>query len=531
MPDNNQSFSPVPEAKTVPKKRTHLSFVWVIPLIAAVAGVWIAMTKILNQGPEITITFRSADGLEAHKTKIRYNGIDVGQIGTLRISEDLKNIIATAKMDPKTEKFLLKDTKFWVVRPQISGANISGLSTILSGAYVGVEIGKSKENGRSFEALDDAPLETGGIIGHFFTLHTSDLGSLTKGTPIFYRRLPAGKVADYELDKSGKFLNVTIFVQAPYDQFVTADTRFWQASGINVSLTAGGLQVQTESLLSILVGGIAFETPVTAAEPPPAAADTVFNLAKDRTEALRPAPTNPQKYVFIFKESLRGLTVGAPVELEGITIGTVTEIHSQFDPNTFEFSAPVTVEVDPTRFGVSIVGAPIANNPDPDAARRKMLEVFVARGLRGQLKTGNLLSGSRFISLDFFPDASPVTLDWSKTPLEIPTKDGSIESIETGVASVVHKLNAIPFSEIGTNLNKTIASLNQTLAGAQGTLTNADQLLNNTSQMFAPGAALDAQLNNTLQQVGGAAQALRILADYLERHPESLLQGKPGEAK
>jgi paraquat-inducible protein B len=521
----------VPASKVVAKPPARFSIIWLIPLVAALAGLWVAINTIRNEGPKITITFKSADGLDANKTKIRYNGVEVGELSAIRLSDDYQSVIATAKMSPKTEQFLRKDTKFWVVRPQISGANVSGLSTIISGAYIGMEIGKSKDSERHYEALPNAPLETGGVTGRFFTLKTPQLGSLGKGTPIYYRRLQAGQVSNYELDPSGKFLNVTVFVQAPYDQYVTGDTRFWQASGIDLSLTANGLRVQTESVLSILVGGIAFETPVTDTPLPPAGADATFTLAKDREQAFRPPAQNPQKFKFVFTESLRGLTVGAPVEINGITIGEVLEIHAQFDAGLGEFTAPVTVQVDPARYGVDFLNAPVTGTAEDIASHRKALDTFVARGLRAQLKTGSFISGSRFVALDFFPDAPPVTLDWTQTPVQLPTLPGSMESIEAGVVGVIKKLERLPLAELGTNLNKTVANLDKTLVGAQGTLTNADLLLKNASGFIAPDSAFDAQLNAMLQQVGGAAQAMRVLADYLERHPEALLRGKSGSAK
>ncbi len=521
----------VPESKVVAKPRARFSSVWLIPIVAALAGIWVAITTIRNEGPKITIIFKSAEGLEANKTKIRYNGVEVGELSAIRLSDDYQSVIATAKMSPQTEEFLRKDTKFWVVRPQISGANISGLSTIISGAYIGMEIGKSKSSERRYEALKNAPLETGGVTGHFFTLKTPQLGSLNKGTPVYYRRLQAGQVSDFELDPSGKFLNVKVFIQAPYDRYVTGDTRFWQASGIDLSLTANGLRVQTESVLSILVGGIAFETPVTDSPLPPAATDTTFTLAKDRAEAFRPPAQNPQKFKLVFTESLRGLTVGAPVEINGITIGEVTDIHAQFNAKLGEFTAPVTIQVDPARFGVDFLNAPTTGSAEDIAVHRKTLDTFVARGMRAQLKTGSFISGSRFVAIEFFPDAPLATLDWSQSPVQIPTLPGSMESIEAGVVGVIKKLDQLPLAEIGTNLNKTVNNLDRTLVGAQGTLTNADQLLKNAGNFIAPDSAFDAQLNVMLQQVGGAAQAMRVLADYLERHPEALLRGKSGSAK
>src|SRR5271155_2875109 len=210
MPDNNQSFPQVPESKTVAKKRTRLSLVWVIPIVAAAAGVWIAVTRIMNKGPEITIVFTSADGLEANKTKVIYNGLDVGTLTTIRLAPDHSHVIATAAMSPKSTDFLVKDTQFWVVKPRMSGLSVTGLGTLISGYYIGVQLGQSTESERHFTALESPPL-TGDVPGRIFMLKTTELGSLGEGTPIFYRQLQAGQVVSYELDKNGGFLNVKIF--------------------------------------------------------------------------------------------------------------------------------------------------------------------------------------------------------------------------------------------------------------------------------------------------------------------------------
>ena len=497
MPDKNQSSPQVPESRVVPKKRTRLSLVWVIPIVAAVAGVWVAVTKIMSEGPRITIVFQSAEGLEANKTKIQYNGLEVGTLSAIRLADDRHHVIATAKMAPKTDEYLVKDTKFWVVRPEISGLNITGLGTLISGDYIGVSLGQSKESERNFTALDTAPLVAGDTPGRFFRLKTPELGSLSEGAPIYFRHLPAGQIISYELDKSGEGLNVKVFVQAPYDQYVTPNTRFWHASGIDMSLSATGLRVQTESLMSILAGGIAFETPVTGPLLPPADAETTFTLFDDRAEAFRPSPRDPYTFRLVFKQSsVRGLEPGAPVEVGGVAIGEVTEVSPQFDLNTMEFSVPVTISVGPQRYGVRFLNVP--GGEDAAVRHRKVMDILVAHGLRAHLKTGNLLTGSLFVSVDFFPDAPPAAVDWAQNPAEMPTMPGKTEEIE---ASVAHLLS---------NLNQT--------------LTNANKLIE-------PNSMLDTELNNMLQEGGGAARSLRVLADYLERHPEALIRGKTGEAK
>ena len=510
MADKDKSFPKVPESKIVIKKRMRISLVWVIPIVAAVAGVWIAVTHILNKGPEITIVFQSADGLEAHKTKVNYNGLDIGVLGTIRFSEDRKSIIATAQMNPTAKDLLVKDTKFWVVRPRISGLNVSGLGTLISGNYVGMQLGQSKEMERSFVALETPPL-TGDIPGRIFTLKTSELGSLGACTPIFFRQIQVGQVVSYELDKGGEFLNVKIFVQTPYDQYVNPNTRFWQASGIDVSLSASGIHVKTESLMSILAGGVAFETPADSSLLPPAKAETTFNLFSDRTDAFRSPVCDPYIYLLVFKQSVRGLTVGAPVQIYGITIGEVTNISTQMDVSKMDGSVHVTVCLDPKRYGVKFLDSS-PGIEEKMAAHKKLLDTLVSRGLRAQLSTGSLLTGSLLVSIDFFPDAPTTVLDWSQDPLQIPTMPNRLDSIEESVSRL-------------------LKNLNQTVDGVHGTITNADKLLDSANQLIEPNSVMNSELNNMLQQGSGAARALRVLADYLERHPEALIRGKTGEEK
>src|SRR5271169_4302042 len=281
MPDRDPPISAVPDSRAVPRKQTRLSLVWFIPIVAALVGVWVAVARIRSEGPKVTIVFQSAEGLEAGKTKINYRGVDIGTITAIRLTEDHERVIATAQMTPRTEDFLVDDTRLWVVRPRISGANVSGLGTLISGAYIGLEIGSSKEIKHEFVGLETQPIVTGEVPGRLFKLKTPDLGSLDNGTPVFFRRLQVGQVASYALDKDGKLLTVKVFVRAPYDQYVSPNTRFWNASGIDLSLSASGLKVQTQSVLSILIGGVAFETDATLPLEPPAEAQSVFTLFND----------------------------------------------------------------------------------------------------------------------------------------------------------------------------------------------------------------------------------------------------------
>jgi paraquat-inducible protein B len=522
MPDGDGAPPRAPESRRVPRRRMRLSAVWLIPIVAALAGVWVAATRILGEGPKITIVLHSAEGLEAGKTKIEYNGVQVGTLTEIRLSEDHRRVIATAQMEPKTESFLVEDTKFWVVRPRISGGTVSGLSTLIRGAYLGMEIGEAKKERRHFEALESPPVVKANVPGRFFELKTPDLGSVDNGTPIFFRRLKVGEVASYELDKDGEAFHVKAFVEAPYDQYVTSDTRFWHASGIDVSLTASGLSVETQSLVSILIGGIAFETPATGPVLPAAEEGASFTLFKDRAEAFKPAARNPQTYVVVFEQPVRGLAVGAPVDFRGIPIGQVVDVAGHLDVETFDFTVRVTLEVDAEAVGIETIG--LKPGFDRDALRRKVVDSLVSRGVRAQLRTGSLLSGSLYVALDFFPNAPPATVDWSQHPAQLPTIPGKIEVLEADLSRILEKVAQIPFEKIGDDLRKVLVELDRTLASARGTFDSATTLIE-------PNSVLGQQLDSTLQEVSGAARAVRLLADYLERHPEALLRGKTGKPK
>jgi paraquat-inducible protein B len=536
MPEERIQSSPIPESRMLSRKRTRISAVWIIPVVAALVGAWVAITRIESQGPKMTLVFGSAEGLEAGKTKIEYKGVEVGTVTSIELSDDHRQVRATAQMAPKTEDFLVDDTKFWVVRPRVSGANITGLGTLISGAYIGMEIGSSTREKRDFVALETPPVVTGGAPGRFFVLKTPDLGSLDFGTPVFFRRLQVGQVASYALDQDGRRFTVKIFVRAPYDQYVSPNTRFWQASGIDMQLSASGLSVQTQSLLSILIGGVAFETPANGPILPAADANSVFPLYVSRAQAYEPPPRNPQTFEVIFNESVRGLAPGAPVELRGIKVGEVVDIRAQVDAKTLKFSVPVIIELDAQRLGVKLIG--LRQGADMPALRRRVIDSLIADGVRAQLRSGNLLTGSAFIAFDFFSGVPPAAVDWSQNPPQLPTTPGQLEAVEAGLGNMVQKLNKMPLQQIGDNLQKSLADLDLTLESARGTLDNASttltsatSTLNTANGAIGPSSEQMQQIDQTLQEFKRAARSLRVLADYLEQHPEALIRGKRGQAQ
>ena len=343
MPDD------LPEAVPDRPRRTRLPLVWILPALVIVVGAFVVVQQKLAQGPEIDISFADADGLEANKTKIRYKDVDIGDVTDIHVSKDRKNVIVTARIHRDARDYLVDDTRFWVVRPRVTGGGVSGLQTLVSGAYISVDVGRSSVKREEFSGLEIPPIVTADLPGREFVLHAEDIGSLGVGSTVFYRHISAGQVVAYSLDPGGASVTIKIFVNEPYDSFVTSSTRFWQASGIDMSLDSEGVKLRTESLSSILEGGIAFQSVPGAAKATTSPKDTSFTLFTDHERAMRQTDTEVRTFLLYFGGSLRGLSVGAPVDLRGITIGEVKALSVEYERKSGTLSFPVEVDIFPQR--------------------------------------------------------------------------------------------------------------------------------------------------------------------------------------
>lgn len=529
----------VPEAVVVRERSWIPSLVWLIPIVAALVGLSLVIKAVINQGPTITISFVSAEGLEAGKTKVKFKDVDIGVIKAISLSEDRRRVITTVELSKEAEAFAAADSRFWVVKPRVGASGISGLGTLLSGAYIGVDAGKSKEAKKAFTGLDVPPVVTADVPGTKFTLLADDLGSLDVGSLIYYRRIQAGQVVGYKLDSEGKGVVLNIFVNAPYDKFVTTNTRFWHASGVDIQLDAGGFKVNTQSLATVVAGGIAFQAPQDGerAAPATATANMVFPLASDQSQAMKQVDGPAQTVVVYFQQSLRGLTPGAPVDFRGVVLGEVKSIGVEYDRVRKDFRMPVTLLLYPERLRGSQLKV---------VSEGAFIDALVKRGLRAQLRTGSFLTGQLYVAFDFFPKAPAVTFDASKRPLVLPTLPGSLDELQTAVAEIVNKVQKIPFDQIGSNANETLVTLNGTLKNmdkliqqvdgelapeARAALVEARKAMGSAADTLAVDNPLQQDLRNTLSELSKAAQSLRVLTEYLERHPESLLRGKKEDSE
>ena len=548
--NNAPDLQSLPEA--VIQRKKQLSIVWLVPIVAILIGGWLAYKGLSEKGPTITISFESAEGLEAGKTKVRHKDVEVGTVETIRFNADLSRILVTAELVKEAGPYLTENTRFWVVRPRVTASGVSGLGTLFSGAYIGMDPGREGEPARRFEGLEIPPVVTTGMSGHVFLLRAIVLGSLDIGSPVYYRQIQVGQVIGYELDEEGQSLSIKVFINAPHDKLVRKNTRFWNASGFDLKLDAGGLKLNTESLVSIMMGGIAFDTPTSLAAGGPAQEGHVFKLYETRAGIFERTYTQKMHYILHFDESIRGLTVGAPVEFRGIKIGQVVDIKSEFDMEKTSPRITVLVETEPQRWKVA--GTALSRTAD-DA--KKNISKLVAKGLRAQLKTGSLLTGQLFVDIDFHPDAPNAQVKYGEKFPELPTIPAPLLIITARVNDFLSKLETVPIEQIGKDLGDTLQNVKR-LTGSKElleavqalneTLQHARQLVQNLDSNVAPeiGSTLD-QVQKTLVSVEGtlgkdsplqhemtqalkelaeAARALRILADYLERHPDAIIFGK-----
>lgn len=554
--------------------------VWLIPLLAVSIGIWLGVKSVLDRGPMITIEFRSAEGLEAGRTKLKYKEVEIGVVRSIQLTPDRRGVEVQAELNAGggLDQLLVTDTRFWVMRPHVGAEGVSGLGTLLSGAYIGMDIGHDKETRRRFQGLEAPPPITTDVPGHRFVLKAKNLGSLNIGSPVYFRRVKVGQVVSFDLDPSGREVSFGIFVEAPYDRFVTSQSRFWNASGLDISLGADGVKINTESLVSVVSGGIAFQDLSDSADAEsaaggdeagmptnldaahereaaplkPAPANEVFTLFANRQQALKHPDRNGHDFVLLFSNSVRGLSIGAPVDFRGLTIGEVVGISIDHRPG-IQHPVPqvaVTVRVYPHRFSV-LVGD--GKEDDSVEGERSAINPMVSKGFRAQLRSGNLLTGQLFVALDFFPRTAPARIDWSHSPAVFPTVSGSFDSLQDSLVSIADKLDHLPLQELTQDLRLTLQSANRTLQhvdalilqvheqlspemqrtleDARGTLNRLNQSLDTVDGTLSPQSPLSQDARRSLQELGMAAQSLREMADYLQRHPESILRGKPEDRK
>lgn len=558
--------APVADPRVVPSRR--VSLIWAIPIVAGLVALFLGWHTLSQQGPVVTISFPDAAGLEAGKTRVKYKDVELGVIDHIALSADRSHVEVHAQMSKEAAVFMTDRARFWVVRPRMSTSGVSGLETLVSGAYIAVDPGP--EGGReqlAFQGLEDPPIVRSDVAGQTFVLKASRIGSLSPGSPLFYRDFEVGYVLGYDQGDMGENITIHVFVRAPYDRYVRDGSRFWNASGLSVKIGSEGIDLQLASLQALVSGGITFDTPQALTQEEPSREGTEFRLFESEADANSARIQHRIPLVsYMQGSSVRGLDRGSPVEMYGIRIGTVTEVKLEFDRATNRLRLPVKFEIEPERLGLR---SETAKSPEEAQAAAKLM---VAQGLRSQLQSGNLLTGQLVLALDYFPDAPAAELARDGDSMVLPSMPPQMEGLARSASEIMGKLSSLPLDQIADNLNQTLTGANelanapelkQTIvslaatmatvgdmmkrvdagitpamrrlpeitASLQTTLTKANKLAGSVDSGYGDDSKFRRDIERLLAQLNDTARSMRVLADLLSQNPEALVRGwSPQEA-
>ncbi len=535
---------------------------WLIPLLAIAIGGWLAWETYSKRGPTITLTFDSAEGLQAGQSQLKFKDIVLGKVKSLDLTSDHSHVVVEIETTRQAEPLLTDTTIFWVVKPRLFAGTIEGLSTLTSGSYVGMLPGVvSGKPRREFVGHEDPPVLQVNVPGKIFHLKAAKLGSMSVGSPIFFRDLDVGTVLGWDIADMVESVTIHAFVRAPYDSYVHDDSRFWDASGFSVKLGSDGIDVKLESLRALLLGGVAFETPKNPTPASVSAENHVFPLFADHDAATNASYTRTIPLVAYFTGSVKGLGAGSDVTMHGITIGHVTNVRLKYDPTKEAVVVPVEFEVQPER--VVGLGNQVFATP-ADA-----VNALVQQGLRAALQTSSLITGQQSVALDFVTDAPAATVTMDSGNFVLPTSEsGGLSGLEASATDLLGKLNSIPFDQIGKSVDSILLAANgavtdaqtrtalvniaklisgakdlvanldtelpgvlkplpEAVNGLEKTLASANKLVQSLDTGYGDNTKFNRDLQRLLLQVSDTLTSVRALADLLNRQPSALIRGRP----
>lgn len=502
-------------AKSSPQ--TRLSPIWIVPIVAVIIGMWLVYDNYSSRGMLVTLNMENAEGIEAGSTLIRSRNVEIGRVQSVRLSDDLSHAVLTARIQPEAEAMLREDSRFWVVKPRIGREGISGLGTVLSGAYIQLEPGRSEEPRREFQVSDVPPVAPAGQAGLQIRL-VSQLGnSLRVGDPVSFQGYTVGRVEDTRFEPESRTMHHQVFIEEPYAQLVTDSTRFWTSSGVDFRLDADGVRVNVESLEALLGGGVTFGVPEDLPMGRPVEANASFSLYADEDSAREGTFNRYLEYVLLVEDTVRGLSKGAPVEFRGVRLGTVAAVPWNFtapQPDSrAQFAIPVLIRIEPQRLGIE--------NEDIDLEMwEERFQRMFGMGLRASLKNGNLLTGALFVDLNFQRDlAEPYLAETFSERTVFPTVAGGFAQIQAQLTNLLDKLNALEVEPLLAGLDRNLQVSESVLNEVREVTASMNQLLNDPDTQAIGGnlnATLD-ELRSTLQGVSPSSPAYQELTTAIQR--------------
>ena len=527
-----------PDATIKPVKT--VSTIWFIPAIAIFIGCWMIYYQWSNEGTEVTIHFLTAEGMEAEKTKIKSRNVDIGEVSSIELNQNGNGVIVTAKIKKSAEQFLLADSKFWVVSPQISHTGVSGLSTLISGVYIEISPGKSDEERYVFDALNSPPLTPSGTPGLHITLNSNDQFAYKKGDPIIYKGLTVGQFEDIYFNFEERVVYYNAFIKAPYHQLITSNTKFWDVSGLQLDLNADGISVKTGNFETMLTNGATFGIPKGMSIGEKIGERSYFDIYESYEAADDERYRRSIEFVVLVSDSIRGLSVGAPVEYRGIQIGKVQSVNMALtrSENKFtkaDFKIPVLISLQPGRIG-------LPDNDEGKALMTKQNIYWIEHGLKAVLRTGNILTGSLYVDLQHNKDQPISEIAKYEDFLIIPTSSDDFSQITAKAEQFMDNLNNIPLNNMSENANKLMLEMTQTAQELQGVSHSFDSLLSNVEQQqisselskalqgintltkdLSSGSQGYEELRTTLHTLTATMNELKPLLNQLKHKPNSLL--------
>jgi paraquat-inducible protein B len=524
------------EAKV--QKVKNWSPVWIFPIVTALIGAWILFYHYSHQGPEVTLITTNAEGIEGGKTTIKSRSVDVGVVESATLTDDLTHVEIKARLNAGMEKLLHGDSVFWVVKPQVGREGISGLGTLLSGAYIELQPGAKGNQPAKYQLLDSPPLAPPDAKGIRVILDSKKAGQLTAGDPVLFRGYRVGSVEKSTFDPQKRAISYQLFINAPNDRLVTSNVRFWKDSGIAVDLTSAGMRVEMGSLTTLFGGGVSFDVPEGLDLGQPVAENTAFRLFDDQKSIQDALYTDHVDFLMFFKDSVRGLQPGAPVEFRGIRLGTVGQVPF-FVPGLSQmldddYRIPVLIRIEPERL-LNQIG----ENQDIAAHISQLME----RGLRGSLKTGNLVTGALYVDMDFYPKAPPITgiREFGGYKI-IPTVSSGLAQIQQRLMETLDKINNLPLNPMIEAATNSLSESQATMRRLQTTLDNINKItasqsmqqlpqdmqktlreLNRSMQGFQPGSAAYNKMVADMQRLDQVLRELQPVLKTLNEKSNALV--------
>jgi paraquat-inducible protein B len=521
------------------KPHGRFSPVWLVPIVAAVLVAYLGYSAIATRGPTITLTLATADGLTVDQTQVKHKNVTVGTVDSISLAQDLKSVIVKVRMVGGTDAMLTDKARFWVVRPRLSAGSLTGIETLVTGSYIEVDPGDAGGNKeRSFKALAEPPGRQSDEPGNVFVLNAKHLGSLGTGSPIYYRDVEVGEVLSYDLGNGLGPVAMRIFVREPYDKFVHSETQFWNASGLSLSMGAEGMHLELQSIQTLLSGGIAFETPRTNEKGDPAAENTKFDLYEDKATADNALYRENIPYVSYFHTSVQGLSRGSPVQISGVQVGSVSDVKLVYDVAERGMIARVAFALQPERVLTKSSGEASVTSAD-------VRKAFSDGAMHVTLEASNFLTGTKDLSIVYAKDKGAGALPKEGDALVLPSEGGGLDGLTSSLADIAAKVDKIPFQRIGDHADATLATLQHLVSEVDTNVGPALKELPGIADQMAQAAKgangalgpsgygqnseFQHSMERLMREVNDAARSFRVLADYLERHPESLIRGRASQ--